>query len=475
MSKKAPAASQHVNGAQVQDPIKVPEVTEAISGTASDEQLAALQDQAFGEKPAKEAPPPAAPAPAPHKQRAKEIFDRAQAAAKKEKPPEKKEKEKDDDLPIIDTLQFLTDNELNPTDDENPRTGEEDDDDDTPPVETPPVDDGELDRENNIKNLRTKAKTAVSENQTLKTRVSELEAKLAEQPSVTALTTQLNDAKQRVQQLEQYEVLFALQDNPEFKSKFIDGDKSLTGEMKTIAKDYGVEESIVDEFLTLTNRREIDEFLTENFDSEQARQDLKALKQKRDGLQRERKEFEKKPGESYAQFEARKAQKETELLTQRDAHYTRIKNEGWGLAIAKNAELPNDQKIMELVEVPGKKDHNEKVVRPTLNGAKSMYESGLAHIEKAIRTKSVLGPKFTEWFSNLCLQATASQMINTSRLGLHRKYQEAVSEQNKQRSMERPGLSTGARSSSNEGTKKPKDGKDIAANIFQSVMEETQQ
>lgn len=475
MSKKAaPAATQHVNGAHVADSIQVPEVTEPITGQASDDQLAALQDQVFGEKPPAKEAPPAAPAPAPHKQRAKEIFDRAQ---KKEKPADKKTpdpKDKEDDLPIVDTLQFLTDNELNPTDDENPRTGEEDDD-ESPPVETPPADDGELDKENNIKNLRTAAKSARTENQTLKSRVAELEGKLAEQPSVTALTTQLNEAKQRVQQLEQYEVLFALQDNPEFKAKFIDGEKGLTGEMKTIAKDYGVEESIVDEFLTLTNRREIDEFLSENFDSEQARQDLKALKQKRDGLQRERKEFEKKPGESYAQFEARKAQKETELLGQRDAHYTRIKNEGWGLAIAKNAELPNDQKIYELVEIPGKKDHNEKVVRPTLNGAKSMYEQGLAHIEKAIRTKSVLGPKFTEWFSNLCLQATASQMINTSRLGLHRKYQEMVAEQNKQRSMERPGLSTGSRSTSSEGTKKPRDGKEVAANIFQSVIEETQQ
>lgn len=212
----------------------------------------------------------------------------------------------------------------------------------------------------------------------------------------------------------------------------------------------------------------------EHFDSDQARQDIKVLKQRYDGLQREKKEFEKKPNETYAQFEARKQQQETRLLQERDAHFTRVKNEGWSTAIIKNSELPTDRKIFELVEIPGKKEHNERIVRPTLNSAKQQFDQGLAYIEKAIRTKSVVGPHFVEWFSNLCQQAVAAQTINASRLGLHRKYQEVVTKENKQRAMERPGLSSGGHSSTGETTKKPKDGKDIAANIFQEVMEQTQ-
>ena len=160
------------------------------------------------------------------------------------------------------------------------------------------------------------------------------------------------------------------------------------------------------------------------------------------------------------------------MLAEREAHLERVRTQGWSSSIVKNGDLPPDRRIYELIEIPGKKDHNEKVVRPTLNAANSLVQRGLNYIETAIQKKAVLSPAFVEWFATICQQAAATQMVNASRLGLHRRYTELMKEKNRTRSMERPGLSSGGRTASSGGDKKPRDGKDIAAEIFTSVMNE---
>jgi len=145
----------------------------------------------------------------------------------------------------------------------------------------------------------------------------------------------------------------------------------------------------------------------------------------------------------------------------------------WSKALAANKTLAEEQRIGELIEIPGMKDHNEKVVRPTLQSANELMNAGMRHIEQMIRGEHVIDDAFASWFAGVCQQATAAQMIHATRQGLYQKYQELSGEKKKQRGFDRPGLDTPTRSTSIKGSKTKKDGKAVSADIFMDVMKET--
>jgi len=335
----------------------------------------------------------------------------------------------------------------------------------------------DVDKETNIKNLRHLVKNFKSEKENLSKELETLRAKISSSPDVSGLQTELTKLKDRVSQLEPYEMVFALHNNPDFKAKYVDGIQSVIGEMRKIAMDYGVDDSVIDDIIATENRKDLDELLSDNFSSIGAQSDLKILRQKVDGLYRERKEFEKRPQDALASFEARRLEKEAEEEKQRGAIFEKMLNEGWSSALSSAAELPQQQKIYELVEIPGKKEHNEKVVRPTLQAAENMLKAGLSHVEKMIRNKAVVDRGFATWLATLCQQAAAAQMLNYTRGALYEQFKKQKTQSEKERSVERPSLNGAPRSPSVSGQKSDKkmSGKDRAAEIFFSVQKDMQE
>lgn len=451
--------------------IRVPAATGDVAGPTDMDTLFALQDKTLakpaaqqnGHVPKKDD----APAPKAKKDRAGEIFEKTQKKAKElEKPAvDKKEEPFEGDFPDFDASQFL---DPSPSDEPDPEPEPNED------PEPEPDADPDVSKETNLKNLRQIASRFKTEKSTLEAKVAELETQLQSRPDNKGLQDKITELSDRVKTLEPYELVFALHNNPAFKKKFVEGSQSLISEMTQIAEDYDVEKEAVNELLTATNRKQIDEILEELFSSSSARNDLKTLKQKYDGLQRERREWEKKPNEILTKVRSDEAQTEAEKNQRRDLHLNSVLEEGWERALSSLDKLPKEQKIYELVEIPGKKDHNEKVARPTLNQARNLMQAGLEHIEKMIRNQAVPDAAFVTWFANLCQQSAATQMINHVRWGIHDRYQKLQTEKTKQNGYSNPPLNTPSRSAPTKpsGDQKKKDGRARAAEIFSEVVSE---
>jgi hypothetical protein len=317
----------------------------------------------------------------------------------------------------------------------------------------------------NIKNLRTS-------NAALKNKVAELERQLAQRGDTSALQTTVNNLKSRVKELEQYELVFGLHNNPQFRKEYIEGEKTLLSEMQAIATDYDVDPSIIEDILATESRRDEDYLVANTFPSDESRRDIKTLKRKIEALRKKRAEVEKAPKQSLEQLYSKEQETKAERDAKRDQHYRRVVNDAWTKAISLNRSLPEEQQVGELIEIPGMKKHNEKVVRPTLESANKLVSSGLAHVERMIRNQSIIDEPFAVWFANICQQAAATQMVHSTRKTLYERYQEVVAEKEKQRSFSRPGISTASRTTSVGGSKKKKDGKQIAADIFMEVQKD---
>ncbi len=332
-----------------------------------------------------------------------------------------------------------------------------------------PLTPGDLSKENNIKKLRQIATGLSAEKEALLAEKQQLEEKLTQ--AASQINSRETEAlKARIAKLEPYEQLFALHENPEFKEKYIGGVNTLISEMREIVKSYGVEEGVVEDILATESRKELDELLMESFESFDARADLKNLKQKVIGLIAERKDYEKRPQDALAHFQAQKEQIAVENEKKRNAYFGKVVNDGWSMALTDAIEAPDDAKIFELVEIPGKKDHNEKVVRPILGDARKAYEMGIAHIERMIRNGSVVDKSFASWLARTVQTAVAAANINAARSTIYKQWQSVMQTQEKSRAVQRPAINGGARAMMNGEVKGGK--RDRAAEIYNAVTKE---
>lgn len=318
----------------------------------------------------------------------------------------------------------------------------------------------------NIKNLRTS-------NKELKSRVTQLEAELKNRPDANGLQKTVQELRDRVKQLEPYELVFGLHNNPQFKAQFIDGANNLVTEMNDIAKDYGLEAEVVDEILATSNRKDLDEIISENFPSDESRREMKTLKKKYDGLLSQRRKAEQAPESALQDFYKQEQETEAVKNSKRDTHFKQVATSAWSQALSQNSQLPEEQRIGELMEVPGMKDHNNKVVRPTLQAANDLVSVGLQHIEKMIRGQNLIDDKFATWFAGVCQQATAAQMIHNTRQGLYQEYQKLQNQHKEGRKFSRPSVNTASRDTPTKKSKKKMDGRETAAQIFMDVQKET--
>lgn len=471
---------------EVGSEIKVPKYSGETSGVASNEDLLSAQDSLFSKKETKEPEENEQPSQTPKPDRATEIFNKTRQTTEKlnghvkgdseakrkgkEAPEEEVEKEveADEGFPEFDPSQFLTDStgetevDLEPGEDDEEETTEETEEE----VEV------DFSKERNIKNLKKIAGTFKQERDELKAKVQALEAQ-AQKADVRALQNKIQSLEGRVKELEPFEYTFALHQNPEFKKKYVEGSKAIVEEIKQIASDYEANEAEVDTLMGIRNRRELDEALETLFGSStnSAATDVKNLKRKYDALQTERSKEEQNAGEALRKFQTEEETNKAERNQRRDLHLKNMLQTGWTSALSGLDRLSDNQKIPELVEIPGKKDHNEKVARPTLNHAQQLMQNGLNYIERMAREGGVMNAEFASWFAGLCQQAAATQMINQTRYGLWKKYQQLQQDYSEQRQMSRPGINPPSRTASGKKKKGEKKSPiDIAAEIWSETV-----
>ena len=184
-------------------------------------------------------------------------------------------------------------------------------------------------------------------------------------------------------------------------------------------------------------------------------------------------EFEKKPQEALAKFQEADSRVEAQKKEQRQTRLKQALGSGWSKALSANSGLPEDRRIPEFMEVTGKAEHNEKVVRPILGNAQKSFVAVMEHINKLIETGSSIDDNLAQFLAANILYGTAVPSMHHSRLGLYEKNKELQGQLTKHNGFERPSMTSPRRShSTKSGEKRKLSGKEASAEIFRAVQEE---
>ena len=253
-----------------------------------------------------------------------------------------------------------------------------------PTPEAQPTDD----KEENFKNLRKKVSETVTTLKEKEKTVEELQTKIKKYETGEELPEVLKAKEARIAELERYERLHALKTSPAYKEQFI---KPLTGikdRLNAIAKDYEIPEEIMGRALELKNRKDLNGFLSENFD-EVGALEVKQLITQAQELETKAKEAETEPAKAIVQLEenykvAREAKraKDNEVIVN-------VSKDAWVDSLIK---IKEEGKIPELIYREGDTEHNKTYVEPILQAASAEYgkiirmlaENGLETLPKDV-------------------------------------------------------------------------------------------
>lgn len=118
----------------------------------------------------------------------------------------------------------------------------------------------------NMKNLRNIIKTEKEKSAELERERDALRAKVENVLQAEEVQNVIKEKDSRIKELEKYEDLLGLYKTDGFKEAYYDSIDNLTGEAKQVATEYGLEEAVVDQALTISNRKELNEYLSQYLD-----------------------------------------------------------------------------------------------------------------------------------------------------------------------------------------------------------------
>ena len=244
------------------------------------------------------------------------------------------------------------------------------------------------DKEENFKILRKKTAELSNVVKEKEKAVEELQEKVKKYETGAELPEVLKAKEARIAELERYERIHALKTSPAYKEQFI---KPLTGiknRLNDIAKDYEIPEEVMSRALELKNRKDLNGFLSENFD-EVGALEVKQLITQAQELETKAKEAETEPAKAIVQLEesykvAREAKraKDNEVIVN-------VSKDAWVDSLIK---IKEEGKIPELIYREGDTEHNKTYVEPVLQAASAEYgkiirmlaENGLETLPKDV-------------------------------------------------------------------------------------------
>ena len=267
---------------------------------------------------------------------------------------------------------------------------------DSPPKteEAPPVDPD--DDENappiaeNFKKLRSKLKAERLAKQELESKYTETSEKLNDYETGKLIPEIVQGQESRIAQLEYYEKLHNLKMSPQYKDSFIKPLNEVGVKLQEIAKDYGVPDDVMKEALTLTNRAELNQFLSNHFD-DIGGTEVKNLITKAQEIQTNAQSAEQKPLEALAKLQEEHREIETLQDSQRKEAIANTSKNSWGAALD---EIKREGKARELIFNPNDSKYNDTFVIPVLRAASQEYgklirmlaDSGLKVLDENVAT-----------------------------------------------------------------------------------------
>jgi transcriptional regulator with XRE-family HTH domain len=221
----------------------------------------------------------------------------------------------------------------------------------------------------NFKKLRTVVKETRAAKKQLEEELGNTRSKLEKYEKGEVVPDIIQAKDQRIQQLEQYEKVVNLKMSPEYQTKFVEPAVNLKQELHQIGQDYGVPPHIMEQAVGITNRRDLNNFLSRHFD------DVGGLEVKRvigelQTLGESAVEAEQNAGESLQRLRTEFHEKELQRAQERSKVFEVTAKDAWNSALKKTAE---EGVFKELIVHPTDSEYNKKVVEPIQSRAATQY------------------------------------------------------------------------------------------------------
>jgi hypothetical protein len=276
-------------------------------------------------------------------------------------------------------------------------------------------------KEQSLAHLRKKAESFENLAKQHEAKVLELEAEVARLKKLEE--DELPKVKDRVKSLEHYEKLYALELSPEYQEQYLKPIEQAKERLKAIGAEYEIPQDIMEQASTITNKKQLNQFLIEHFD-ELGALEVKNVINDIQNLQTKAEQAKKQPAIALEEMRQNAESREMQDLQVRTQKITHNATQGWIKALN---ELNAEDKYPELKIVDGDFKHNE-ISRPIVENASAEYGKFvtlLAHLglkELPEEAASIIAKRFALSEAALVMAQSrahhynaAQELINNSR------------------------------------------------------------
>jgi hypothetical protein len=291
--------------------------------------------------------------------------------------------------------------------------------------------------EKNYKILRTKYKETTKTLREQAAEATALKTKLQKYDQGEEAPDYVTELKKRITELEPLEQLHKLKTSDAYKTKIIEPLNEKLTSLKALAKDYEIDESVIEEASNITNTRELNQFLLQHFDEVgalEAKQTITAVQKIRSDAIK----AEDQPKEALSRMEQEHAAIIQGRESQRRHSIAETGKFSWGKAIQK---VIKDGRVAELIPRENDPEFNERY--PHAIQEKAAKDYGRIVRELADGGLTHLSPELGEALATASLLSIASA-VSVERANAAERYANEV-EQNATRrnSYSRPNLGGG--------------------------------
>lgn len=226
----------------------------------------------------------------------------------------------------------------------------------------------EKDPKSSIRNLRRKANELTTQLTEKEQTIEQLKADIEKYKSGEATPDIIQKKDERIKQLEHFEKLHNFKNSAEYQREYVVPYNNLNEKLLSIAKDYQVSNEVLNEALSIENRRDLNAFLKQHFDDIGA-SEVRDIVTKMREVWNASQAAEKVPEESLQDLQSRFAQEERVREEQRINEITNNSKSGWSSALA---DITSKGEYPELILKEGDEAHNA-IARPLVEQAATEF------------------------------------------------------------------------------------------------------
>lgn len=285
-------------------------------------------------------------------------------------------------------------------------------------------------KQDSIKALKKKVDYHKNTATQLKSRTEELQQEIDRLKEYEEQIAEVETLRTRVKELESYEKIFDIHNNPEFQERYVQGEDRLLTEAKGIAAQYQVAPQVIDHALKLTNRKDLNDFLKKSGLDEYGVPEIRQYVLKVQELRTEREKMEKSPQEARELLATAFKENETRRVTELTNVLKERSNNAWNQITGYYARGENAVEMLK--DKPGDPEHSER--RSIVNGRAekefqkivgSLVGLGVKDIPAPLAQALAARCQFSEWFGEAHAELkVANEKITTleKKLAEHNKY-----------------------------------------------------